>query len=45
MPFPSNTKDLDISGSFPGDSREKLRITAIFSVATLENLNDYYAKD
>lgn len=35
------------SCGFKGEVEEEVkdRITAIFSVATLENLNDYYSKD
>lgn len=50
MPFPPNIKDLHLSQSFPVDKGEveeeiKDRITAVFSVAMLQNLYDYPSKD
>lgn len=47
MSFPSNIKDLHISGSFAmgykGEVEEEVkgRATSIFSVVMLQNLNDY----
>lgn len=50
MPFPSNTRPPHFrvfSCGFKGEVREEVkdRITAIFSVVMIENLNDYCSKD
>lgn len=50
MPFPSNTRPPHFRVffcGFKGEVREEVkdRITAIFSVVMIENLNDYCSKD